>query len=179
MPAISITDDQRERLRWIQRRLEEDVEYGHVRPCDALEYLLDRFDVDDAAAGSQSDAERTESVDDSGETTAFEVLNGVDGAVVDTGYADTDDYTDDDADTDDDTDADARGHAVETDGVGTDGAADETRLNSVMSLLDDNAEVWREASGGEEKYEVDLPDGTTERARTRDDVRALLFEHYR
>jgi hypothetical protein len=44
-------------------------------------------------------------------------------------------------------------------------------------LLDDNADKWREG-GSDEPYEVDLPDGTTETVRTKDDVRGLLFKHY-
>jgi hypothetical protein len=47
-----------------------------------------------------------------------------------------------------------------------------------MNLLADHEDVWREGSG-EARYEVELPDGSVEEARTRGDVRALLFEHYR
>lgn len=56
-----------------------------------------------------------------------------------------------------------------------DGAA---RLESMMSLLDEHDDVWRE-SGGDEPYEVELPDGSVETARTKDHVRQLLFQHYR
>ncbi|MFC7176684.1 hypothetical protein [Halosegnis marinus] len=48
----------------------------------------------------------------------------------------------------------------------------------MMNLLDEHDDKWRE-SGGDEPYEVDLPDGSTETARTQDDVRGLLFRHYR
>jgi hypothetical protein len=44
-------------------------------------------------------------------------------------------------------------------------------------LLREHDDKWRE-SGGDAPYEVDLPDGTTASARTRDDVRQLLFRHY-
>ncbi len=54
-----------------------------------------------------------------------------------------------------------------------------SRLNAMMNLLDAHGDKWREATSGDEKYEVDLPDGTTENVRTKDDVRALLFRHYR
>ncbi len=47
-----------------------------------------------------------------------------------------------------------------------------------MTLLADHEGAWREGSG-EARYEVELPDGSVEGARTRGDVRALLFKHYR
>jgi hypothetical protein len=209
MPAISISDDQRERLRWIQARLEDDVEYGHVRPRDALEFLLDRVDeagelssATDTGSGEttqESDANAdadaastTTSADTSGRTGGFVVMNGGDaaasGGVAGLGTARTGAVS---------ADADARDDTVEAaeDAAGSertatsdgderdehdgDEADDETRLNSVMSLLDDHDGKWRETGGGEEKYEVDLPDGGIERARTKDDVRAVLFRHYR
>lgn len=52
------------------------------------------------------------------------------------------------------------------------------QLNAMLSLLDTHDDKWREADG-DARYEVTLPDGTTETARTKDDVRALLFQHYR
>ncbi|WP_318569222.1 hypothetical protein [Salinigranum marinum] len=212
MPAISITDDQRERLRWIQARLEDDVEYGHVRPRDALEFLLDRadeagelspaMDTDPEEMASDSGPEETASdsasttasTDTPGRTGGFVVMNGGDVAASGglTGLGD--DRTGAVS-----ADADAGEDATETaeDAAGSedpttsspdptsdsdeteDEANDEARLNSVMSLLDDHDGKWRETGGGEEKYEVDLPDGGAERARTKDDVRAVLFRHYR
>ncbi|WP_135663598.1 hypothetical protein [Halorhabdus rudnickae] len=50
-------------------------------------------------------------------------------------------------------------------------------LASVNKLLDDHSEKWRRGES-DAPYEVDLPDGTTESARTKDDVRQLLFRHY-
>ena len=52
-----------------------------------------------------------------------------------------------------------------------------SQLDAMMSLLDTHADKWREGDG-DARYEVDLPDGATETARTKDDVRALLFRHY-
>ncbi len=205
MPAISITDDQRERLRWLQRRLGEDVDYGHVRPRDALEYLLDRFDesdgVDDGlgepkiagetahpdATGADETPESTPSTVE--EQTTYVVAGGgaVDeapgsGDALGTDDADAVEATDEDdavdeeeASTDEATDDDETNES----GVDRETSDDETRLNSMMSLLADHDDKWRETSGGEEKYEVDLPDGGTERARTKDDVRAILFKHHR
>jgi hypothetical protein len=77
-----------------------------------------------------------------------------------------DDATGDDAADDDAADADA---------TGDDAGA--SQLNAMMSLLDTHADKWREADG-DARYEVDLPDGDVETARTKDDVRALLFKNY-
>ena len=48
-----------------------------------------------------------------------------------------------------------------------------------MSLLRTHDDKWRKASSGDAPYEVDLPDGSTEGVRTKDDVKRLLFKHYR
>lgn len=63
----------------------------------------------------------------------------------------------------------------ETDDGSDDGGAGQ--LDAMMSLLDTHGDKWREADG-DARYEVDLPDGTIETARTKDDVRALLFKNY-
>ena len=57
------------------------------------------------------------------------------------------------------------------------GSDDSSQLNAMMSLLDTHDDKWRE-SEGDVRYEVDLPDGRVETARTKDDVRALLFRNY-
>jgi hypothetical protein len=62
-------------------------------------------------------------------------------------------------------------------GVSVDTTAGDDPLAAVNRILSEHDGKWRE-SGGDEPYEVDLPDGTTESARTRDDVRQLLFQHY-
>jgi len=49
-------------------------------------------------------------------------------------------------------------------------------LSAANQLLDTHDGKWRE--GDTEPYEVDLPDGTTEKVRTKDDIRGLLFKHY-
>ena len=50
-------------------------------------------------------------------------------------------------------------------------------LSAANQLLSDHDDKWRKG-GGEEPYEVDLPDGTTEAVRTKDDVKQLLFKNY-
>lgn len=67
------------------------------------------------------------------------------------------------------------------DGPGSDDRANdspEDTLQQAMSLLDAHDDRWRESSG-DEPYEVDLPDGSTEAVRTKDDVKRLLFKHWR
>lgn len=54
----------------------------------------------------------------------------------------------------------------------------ESTLQQAMSLLDAHDDRWRESSG-DEPYEVDLPDGSTEAVRTKDDIKRLLFKHWR
>ena len=61
-------------------------------------------------------------------------------------------------------------------GASGDGA---DRLQAMMNLLDTHDDKWETSDADDEKYVVTLPDGETERARTKDDVRALLFRHYR
>jgi hypothetical protein len=57
------------------------------------------------------------------------------------------------------------------------GDAGASQLDAMMSLLDTHDDKWREGDG-DARYEVDLPDGDVETARTKDDVRALLFKNY-
>ncbi|MES3517015.1 MAG: helix-hairpin-helix domain-containing protein [Natronomonas sp.] len=106
--------------------------------------------------------------------------------------ADTDDTSDDDADStqsDGTQRTDADRPSAEVDGADdtTDGGAGSAApaaaesgetLQQAMSMLDTHDDRWREHSG-DEPYEVDLPDGSTESARTKDDVRRLLFKHWR
>ncbi|WP_435074642.1 hypothetical protein [Halorubrum sp. HHNYT27] len=85
----------------------------------------------------------------------------------------------------DDTSAESEeSEASEADGVSGDEANDDdaddagaSQLDAMMSLLDTHEDKWREADG-DARYEVDLPDGDVETARTKDDVRALLFRNY-
>ncbi|PSP45580.1 hypothetical protein BRC63_01530 [Halobacteriales archaeon QH_10_70_21] len=48
----------------------------------------------------------------------------------------------------------------------------------MLNLLERHDDKWRDGSG-EERYEVELEDGTVETERTKDDVKAILFRHYR
>ncbi|MFC5133989.1 MULTISPECIES: hypothetical protein [Haloferacaceae] len=90
--------------------------------------------------------------------------------------ADVDDAADandvDDENAEDDADGEAD-NGNENDAA--DGGAGQ--LNAMMSLLDTHDDKWREGDG-DARYEVELPDGDVETARTKDDVRALLFRNY-
>lgn len=69
----------------------------------------------------------------------------------------------------------------ETEAGSDDAATDDggpNRLEAMMNLLKTHDDKWAK-SGGDAPYEVTLPDGGTKPARTKDDVRRLLFKHYR
>jgi len=155
MPEIEITPEQQERLRALQEDLARDVvgKYGHVRPRDAVEYLLDRYEADpDADPGGDADGDVEADADsDAGTADAASESSKHDGADGATARVVTADETDGD---------------------------DDAMLNEMMSLLDTHGDKWGE-SDGDERYAVDLPDGSTEQVRTKDDVKALLFKHYR
>lgn len=85
---------------------------------------------------------------------------------------------DEDATDTDDTDGDDEPESDETESGPTPGSGGPgSVLSAANQLLTDHEDKWREGEG-EEPYEVDLPDGTTETVRTKDDVRGLLFKHY-
>ena len=138
----------------------------------------DPMDLSDIAAAfeitGRSEMTKGELVDailDAAQTLAADPFARVD---VDLRPADSDDET---ADSDGEADAagdDASEDAAE-DEEGDAGGSDQ--LNAMMSLLDTHGDKWREADG-DARYEVDLPDGSVETARTKDDVRALLFRNY-
>jgi hypothetical protein len=160
MPSIDITPEQAERLEAVKAELAADVvgKYGHVRTRDAIEYLLDEHET-----------ERTADEGSIGTVDADAV-----GAAV--GDADGSDAASSGGST---ADAPADEGTATTTAEADDGDAnDDAMLNAMMNLLDTHDDKWGE-SGGDERYEVTLPDGDVEHVRTKDDVRALLFKHYR
>lgn len=70
---------------------------------------------------------------------------------------------------DSDTDTEVSTHADET--------GDDEQLDAMLSLLETHSDKWSSADG-DARYEIELPDGTIESARTKDDIRATLFKHY-
>ncbi|MWV63831.1 hypothetical protein GRS48_03185 [Halorubrum sp. JWXQ-INN 858] len=166
MATLDITEADRDRIDALREELEATHAgpYASVGRDDVVAYLLDlaeavddpdrladpaAFDPEDAAEDVDSDA--TDDADS-------------DAADVDTDAADVDT---------DAADSDAAEDAAED--AANDGGSGQ--LNAMLSLLDTHADKWREADG-DARYEVDLPDGTAETARTKDDVRAILFKRY-
>ena len=148
MPNIEVSEDQRDRLRDLQRRLESELPpYASVQPSDAVAYLLDRY-ADEGTVSLDPDTTADAEDGDGGEDRG------------DGGGGDGDD------------EVTTETPAPESESGG------EGLPSGPMDLLADHDDVWREGTG-DARYVVDLPDGTTADARTRGDVRALLFEHYR
>jgi hypothetical protein len=176
MPSIEVTPEQAERLRAVREELAADVvgKYGHVRVQDAIEYLLDEHDgaTGDGATGDDATGDDTVGTTEPAAVGA-DVSDDAGDDAADDRQAATATVTTADAgeqlDAADDT----------ADEADSGGASDDAMLDAMMNLLDTHADKWGEASSGDERYEVTLPDGGVERVRTKDDVRALLFEHYR
>lgn len=172
MPTIDVSDEQQAFLRALRDELQNEVQYGSVREQDALQYLIDHFegggelDVD-----ADVDVDATAVADDESATSA-------DGGAVATdagGDADATASTtseDDDGGDDSGSGSSSSGPTPEPEGDGDD------RLNAMMNLLDTHDDKWREASKEDARYEIDMPDGTTEYVQTKDDVRAHIFKNY-
>jgi hypothetical protein len=205
MPEISLTDDQRARLEEVRHDVEAAFvdTYGHVRTEDAVEYLLDTYIPPD----EREDGDATVAYDHIA-TAEYPALQrvasdvpGVPGSGIDAdemrgkllaelgpedfaaklggdNRGDGEDSADATDDSGDVADNDSDGSA---DDVSDDAPADDSSggglLSTANQLLNEHDDKWREAEGNE-PYEVDLPDGSTESARTKDDVRQLLFRHY-
>lgn len=161
MPEIEVTADQRDRLRDLQRRLEAEMasQYATVRAGDAVAYLLDRYaaegevvlDGDPRPTGGDTEMAASADDDASEASGVDESAPGDDGGT-------------------------AEASASSSSSLSSSSSGD--LPSGPMNLLADHDDVWNEGSG-EARYEVELPDGSVEEARTRGDVRALLFEHYR
>ncbi len=206
MPDLSIPAAQLEELETIREELESAYvgEYGTVRIEDAVQYLLDTYTPPETADSERTpaDLEGLTTIDGVGEATAeslaiagFRSVEDVAAATPDAlaeigGIGDeqaieivaaavdvegeSGSKSDSAAEMEDDegTTADS-----ESGGDRSENSPEDT-LQQAMSLLDAHGDRWREADG-DEPYEVDLPDGSTEAVRTKDDVRRLLFKHWR
>jgi hypothetical protein len=197
MPDISITKEQHSRLEQIRSDLETAFvdTYGHVRTTDAVEYLLDTYSppserdspsadayerIADAeypalqqiasdveavpGSGIEADAMRGKLLSELGAETLAEKLATVAEEATD---GTPDDDTDMGADANPADETSEQSSAQDAGGL----------LASANRLLDEHDEKWTE-SDGDTPYEVTLPDGSTKPARTKDDVRQLLFRHY-
>ena len=198
MPEIEITTEQQEYLDELCERLERDVvgPYGHVRPREALQYLIDSHEGELPADATDGEAAVEANADATGDGgTALDAASGdstptpaPDAATVDrqpgtAGSANP--STDPAASASGDVDAEESGADETPDADSSDdggaaasgGGSGGDRLSAMMQLLDTHDDKWREADG-DARYEVDLPDGSTETAQTKDDVRAILFKNY-
>lgn len=179
MPTLDITDEQASFLDALRDAIEDELvgPYGTVRRGDALQYLIDNYGEPDEllAEGSAADVAPVEdgSPDETGDDADDE--GAADDATEDS-EADTDDA--DDGEGDDTGDDAGSGSGGAGGGVPTPGGGD-GMLDEMMALMDEHDEKWTKADSEETRYEVDLPDGSTETVQTQDDVRAILFKNYR
>lgn len=168
------TDHVRDRLESRNRK--------HGDPDDADEMdlyaIAAAFDV--TGRSEMTKAELVDAIIDAAERLAADPFAAVD---IDLGSADEPVESADNVGADSDDDPEASGDdpgvpddSPEASGDGAD-AGGSSQLDAMMSLLDTHADKWREGDG-DVRYEVDLPDGSVETARTKDDVRALLFKNY-
>lgn len=176
----------------LRERLEE-RNLKHADPDDEsrmdLYAIAAEYDV--SGRSEMTKAELVEGILDAVERLYADPLAPVDVDVFDAeeadGEADDDGGADDGSDAvgidesgaEDDDGSDADGDGSDVDGDDGGGSDDEGsgQLNAMLSLLETHDDKWHEADG-DARYEVDLPDGTVETARTKDDVRALLFKNY-
>jgi predicted flap endonuclease-1-like 5' DNA nuclease len=209
MPELSISEAQREELETIREDLEAAYvgEYGTVRVADAIQYLLDTYTPPEAAGPGRStdDIEGLTAIDGVGEATAESLADAGFQSIADVAAADPGALTEikgigsgqavdivaaateieDGGIEAGGSETDGEGDEPETEEAGSTADEDADReespedtLQQAMSLLDAHDGRWREADG-DEPYEVDLPDGSTEAVRTKDDVRRLLFKHWK
>ncbi|WP_135536911.1 hypothetical protein [Halostella pelagica] len=150
MKSIEVTDEQYEELDALRESLAADVTYGHVRPRDALQYLLDAAEDDSLDATAAADGVQGDDADEPDGHDANE-----------TGGSSTDASADEE---------------VADDDASEDGGDD--KLSAMMNLLDTHDDKWERADSEETRYVVDLPDGGSEEVQTKDDVKAILFKKY-
>lgn len=155
MVDIEIDEHQHEYLEQLRTELADEHvgDYGHVRHRDVLQYLIDHYD---ATGGEVGTAPATEEPD----------AEGSDEREPDEESDQAGDGEATDPEEGDDTEADS------DDGGST------PRLQRMQALLDNHDDVWERTDSEDGRYTVTLPDDSTETARTKDDVRALLFQHY-
>ncbi|GAB7008957.1 hypothetical protein [Halorubrum trueperi] len=142
--------------------------HGEQSDADEMDLYAIAAAFDVAGRSDMTKDELVRAILDAAERSAVDPFARVD---VDLGES-----TDDAVDPDEDGDSgDETGDEGDEDEVNGDEGS--SQLDAMMSLLDTHDDKWREADG-DVRYEVDLPDGGVETARTKDDVRALLFRNY-
>ncbi len=204
MPELSISEAQLERLEAIREELEATYvgEYGTVRRTDAIRYLLDTYTPPEAAETdvppAAVDTDALTAIDGVGDATAEALVDAGFHSVGRVAAADPEALAEiKGVSAEQAADIAASAAAI---GAGDSGSATggpdgedgtevgsdsstaqgtpENALKEAMSLLDAHEDRWRE-SAGDEPYEVDLPDGSTTGVRTKDDIKRLIFKHWR
>lgn len=154
MPELQLTESQLERLNALQKELaaEHAGSYASVRQQDVIDYLLDLAEAVD-------DPER----------------RGHPGSDVSSEPTETE--AEDNGETTDESLSNDHPPSAETVTTETESNITANAPDGILDLLKRHDDKWREGSG-EERYEVELEDGTIETARTKDDVKTILFKNY-
>ena len=158
MPELHITETQQERFETLREELaaEHAGPYATVQPQDVVDYLLD-------LAESVEEPDRRVDApagDDGGDAPGETAVGG----------------SDEESTADDEATATADDDGSPLPDPAADGDLD-GGPGGLLNLLERHDDKWR-AADGDERYEVELEDGSVETARTKDDVKAILFEHY-
>lgn len=184
MKTLEVTDEQYAYIQRLREAIAAEVvgEYGFVRERDAVQYLIDNVEGNvevegDVPSSAIEDVSRAADAAITGEHDEA-VADEAAPAASEAAATDDADAPEDDADEADE--ADAEDDADEADDVDAeDGTADDDdKLNAMMNLLETHEDKWEESPSGDHRYRVSLPDGATEDAQTKDDVRAILFKNY-
>ncbi|MFD1645001.1 hypothetical protein [Haloarchaeobius litoreus] len=173
MPEMTVSDAQAEFLESLRAEIQTETRYGYVRKRDALQYLIDNVDADEI--DTDVDIAPPSETDESTEEQAAEAVEHQDGEATADGGAAADEGTPAEAADGGTTTASASSPMPDPSDDSEEG---DDRLNAMMNLLDTHEDKWREASKEDARYEVDMPDGTTQYVQTKDDVRAHLFKNY-
>lgn len=190
MQTLEVTDEQYAIVQQLRDEIGEHVvgKYGCVRERDAVQFLIDNLhdelELEPGASGDEdavSDGVDTEAdlqtvsydEDDSVETPDEPAVDPdpVAGSEPssDLGFEDRPEPASDGSESDGSDDETVTGGDAD----------DDEMLDEMMNLLRTHDDKWEEASSGDARYAVTLPDGSVETVQTKDDVRALLFKNYR
>jgi len=155
--------------------LEAKVREAEANGVDAVEILPTEDESPDGSSendGAEADTANDE-VDGSDRSDGSDHTDSV-GEADDSADTDSPDASGSEENGGDEAENGAGAAAEEASGDGSGGSP----LQQMMSLLETHDDKWRTAEGGDAPYEVDLPDGGTETARTKDDVKRVLFTNY-
>jgi len=202
MPEISVTDEQYDQL----ERIREDVEaafvdtYGRAHVEDAVEYLLDTY-TPPTERGNDHSHEIIAMAEYSALQGVAANVSEVPGSGIDadelrgqliselgpdelatrlhTVQTESDDESSTDASQPSTADQQSEADDSSSNTDKTESKEDTSELLSAANvLLEKYQSKWSRKRTGDEPYAVELPDGTSVSARTKDDVRQLLFKHY-